>query len=133
MRKKTMRSTISILLLLGVLMANLAPAQATQIGPMYIGISQLASTLSISSSGGASCNGRVAVLNGYKADLTVELKQDGATIKTWTSSGSGTVSAGGTYYVASGHSYYVTATAKVYNSSGTLVESPSKDSPSSSY
>ena len=133
MRKKTMRSTISILLLLGVLMANLVTAQAAQIGPMYIGISQLASTLSISSSGGASCNGRVAVLNGYKADLTVELKQDGATIKTWTSSGSGTISAGGTYYVASGHSYYVTSTAKVYNSSGTLVESPSKDSPSSSY
>lgn len=69
----------------------------------------------------------------YTADVTVELKRDGITIKTWTASGSEVISAGGTYYVTSGHEYVVTTTATVYDSNGKIVESPSKDSPSKNY
>lgn len=129
--KKHTRTAISLLLLLGALMANFATVQAVE--PRYTGVTQISSTLNISNSGAASCSGKVKLRNGYTADLTVELKQDGETIKTWTSSGSGTVTAGGTYYVMSGHDYIVTTTATVYDSNNKLVESPSTDSLKSSY
>lgn len=70
---------------------------------------------------------------GYTADLTVDLKQDGDTIMTWTASGSGDLQAGGTYYVKSGHDYVVTTTAKVYDSNHRLIESPVENSKESSY
>lgn len=132
MRKKVVSSLLAMAMLVSVLSATLASAHAIQIEPRYTGISSLSSTLTISSSGAAKCNGSVEVYGGYTVNLTVELKQDGDSIKTWTSSGSGTVSAGGTYYVMSGHNYVVTTTVDVYKG-GTLVESPSKDSPESSY
>lgn len=132
MKKKTIRSAIPMFLLLGILMANVVTAQTLQVEPRYTGVSSITSTLTISSSGGAKCSGRVLVRDGYTVDLTVELKQDGRTIKTWTSSGDGVVSAGGTYYVMSGHDYIVTTTAEVYEGR-TLVESPSVDSLESSY
>lgn len=129
--KKHIRSAISLLFALGVLMASFATAQAVE--PRYTGVAQIYSTLNISNSGAASCSGKVVLRSGYTADLTVELKQDGETIKTWTNSGSGTVTAGGTYYVESGHGYIVTTTATVYDSNDNVIESPSKDSPKSSY
>lgn len=129
MRKHT-RSVISLLLLLGALVANLGAAQAVE--PRYSGITSISSTLEISSSGTAACTGKARVKDGYTVTLKVELKQDGTTIKTWTGSGSGTVTAGGTYYVDSGHKYMVTTTATVYKS-GTLIETPSADSATKSY
>lgn len=135
MRKKIVSSLLAMAMLVSVLAASAGTALAAepvQSEPRYTGIILLSSTLSISSSGGANCKGSAEVRSGYTADVTVELKQDGATIKTWTSSGSGTVSAGGTYYVMSGHGYVVTTTANVYKN-GSLIESPSKDSLKSSY
>lgn len=129
--KKHTRTAISLLLLLGALMANFATAHAVE--PRYIGVAQLSATLNISSNGAASCGGKAILWNGYTVDVKVELKQDGTTIKTWTSSGSGIVSAGGTYYVTSGHEYVVITTATVYDSDGNIVETPSKDSVKSSY
>ncbi len=128
MRKKSIRATVFMLLLVSLFSANLVSAGATQIGLMYTGVSSLTSGLTISTSGAATCGGRASVRSGYTVDLTVELKQDGSTIKTWTSSGTSIVSAGGTYYVASGHSYVVTTTAAVYDSNDHLVENPDKDS-----
>ncbi|MPM11101.1 hypothetical protein SDC9_57440 [bioreactor metagenome] len=128
MRKKSIRATVFMLLLVSLFSANLVSAGATQIQPMYTGVSSLTSGLTISTSGAATCGGRASVRSGYTVDLTVELKQDGSTIKTWTSSGTSIVSAGGTYYVASGHSYVVTTTAAVYDSNDHLVENPDKDS-----
>lgn len=133
MKKKSKRSITSLLLLVALLMANLVPAQAVQIEPRYTGITGLSTVLTISASGGAKCGGEVIALSGYTADLTVELKQDGTTIKTWTASGTGVVSAGSTYYVKSGHDYVVTTSVEVYTSSNTLVCTASKDSPESSY
>lgn len=132
MRTKTVHKTISALLLISILMASLVTTQAAGIEPRFTGISSLSSGLSISSNGGAKCSGVAIVRSGYTVDLTVELKQDGNTIKTWTASGSDRVSAGGTYYVMSGHEYVVTTTAEVYEGR-TLVESPSTDSLTSSY
>lgn len=131
--KKTIRSTLSLLLLMGILGNCFLTARAEGISPRFTGISIISSTLNISSAGGAKCNGTATTRSGYTVDLKVELKRDGSTIKTWTSSGSGTVSAGGTYYVTSGHEYVVTTTATVYNSSGKIVETPSQDSATKSY
>lgn len=128
MRKKSIRATVFMLLLVSLFSASLVSAGAAQIGLMYTGVSSLTSGLTISSSGGATCGGRASVRSGYTVDLTVELKQDGSTIKTWSSSGNGIVSAGGTYYVMSGHSYVVTTTAEVFDSNGNLIEHPDKDS-----
>lgn len=129
--KKHTQTAISLILLLGALMTNFATVQAVE--PRYTGLTLISSTLNISTSGAASCSGKVKLRNGYTADLIVELKQDGETIKTWKSSGSGTVTAGGTYYVKSGHDYIVTTTATVYDSNDTVIETPSADSLESSY
>ena len=133
MKRKTIRAAVSTLLLLSMLAASLAAAQAVVIRPMYTGISSITSNLSISSDGAANCNGKATTQNGHTVDLTVQLRQNGKIIKTWTASGSGVVSAGGIYYVASGYSYYVTTTANVYTSGGTLIESISKNSSTVTY
>lgn len=133
MRKKTIHSIIPMLLLVGVLMSGLVPAHAAQAVSRYTGISELTAALSMSSAGGAKCKGTAIVRSGYTVDLTVELKQDGETIKTWSDTGSGVISAGGTYYVMSGHEYVVTTTAEVKDSNGRIIETPSKDSLVSSY
>ena len=124
--KKHTRNVISLLLVLGALVANFGAAQAVE--PRYTGIRSIVSDLSISTVGEASCRGKVTLESGYTADLQVELKRDGTTIKTWTSSGSGNISAGGTYYVTSGHTYIVTTTATVYDKNGSQIETPSVDS-----
>lgn len=131
--KKTFRSVISLLLLLGILGSTLLVAYAEGISPRYIGVATLSSSLSISAGGGATCRGTVTLYDEYTADLKVELKRDGSTIRTWTNSGSGTLSAGATYYITSGHEYVVTTTATVYDASGNIVQEPSRDSATKSY
>lgn len=131
--KKALKSTILSVLLIGLLANTLSVAQATEISPRYTGIATLISTLVISDTGRATCNGKASLWNGYTANVTVELKQDGTTIETWTSSGSELVSAGGIYYVKSGHTYVVTTSVTVYNENGMFVESHFKDSPSKDY
>ena len=129
--KKHIRPTILMLLAVSMLMAGFTTAQAVE--PRYTGITRINSTLTISAKGAARCTGEIMLRPGYTADLTVELKQDGTIIKTWTGTGSGTISAGGTYFVTSGHDYVVTTTATVYDSNGKIVETPSKDSTKVSY
>lgn len=131
--KRNVQKAISLLLLLGALVTNFVAVQAEEIEPRYTGIAQLKSSLNISSGGAASCTGKAILWDDYTVDLTIELKQDGTTIKTWTKSGSGVVSGGGTYYVASGHDYIVVTTATVYDKDGNVVGTPSKDSPESHY
>ena len=131
--KKISRSFIPLFLALCLTIGNLTTVCAVEIMPRYTGVLNFSSGLTISSLGKASCSGDATLRNGYTADITVELKQDGSTIKTWTSSGSTMISAGGSYYVASGHSYVVTTTVTVYDSNGVIVDNPSKDSPSKDY
>lgn len=132
--KRKISSICIVVLIVSIFMTCLAPAFASdEITPRYTAISQISSSLSISSLGGASCAGNVVLDDGYTADLVVELRQDGTTIKTWTASGSGSFSAGGLYYVMSGHDYIVRTTATVYNSNGKLVEIVAKNSLGSTY
>lgn len=132
--KKIIRSTLSLLLLMGILTSSLLAAHAEGIEPRYTGISSLSSSLNISSTGAAKCNGNVTVRNGYTADLTVSLKQDGTTIKSWSESDlTGIAGITHTYYVASGHEYIVKTSVTVYNSDGKIVEVQSQDSLSQNY
>ncbi|WP_352415137.1 hypothetical protein [Oscillibacter ruminantium] len=136
MKQKVIRSVLAMALLVSVLSVNILSVSAAGMGQgelRYTGVSTLISNLDISSGGAASCKGTAAVRSGYTADLTVELQRDGTTIKTWTNSGSGTLNAGGTYYVTSGHDYIVVTTAKVSDSNGNPVESPSLESKVKSY
>lgn len=103
-------------------------AKEPEITPRYTGISLLAASLDISSSGCASCYGYVNTNSGYTAVLTVELQQDGDTIKTWSASGTRDFEILKDYWVASGHDYQVIVTATVRNSSGLIVGTPSIDS-----
>lgn len=129
--KKLIRS-IPILMLVGILFCS-QTVHASEVQPRYIEIASITSKLTISNFGKASCYGTASLWDDFTADVTVELKQDGTTIKTWTASGTEYISAGGDYYVASGHTYVVTTTVTVYNANGGIIESPSKDSPSKYY
>ncbi len=129
--KKTVRSALAFFLALALLVVGATTAFAVQ--PRYTGIIYMYSGLQISSTGRATCEGKVFLREDYTADVTVELKRDGTVIKTWTASGSGNVSAGGAYYVTSGHEYVVTTTIEAYDANGTLVDNPSKDSQTSTY
>ena len=126
--KKRIRTTIPAFLIVSILLGNLLAAQASGVTPRYKGIASITSGLTISNTGKATCNGNIMLWDDYTANVTVELKQDGTTIKTWTSSGSEVVSAGGIYYVVSGHTYIVTTSVTVYTADGKFVESHFRDS-----
>lgn len=94
----------------------------------YVNIRLLQAGLAIDSSGRASCTGRVTLYSSSNtANLTLALQKytgsGWSTIKTWTASARGTTptSVVKFYYVARGQ-HRVSTTAKIYNSSGTLLE-----------
>lgn len=88
-----------------------------------MGISNLSASLSISSLGKASC-GAATYNNGtYDVTLTIALKQDGSTIKSWNvATEDGFNSIEKTYYVTSGHSYQVVVKATI-TASGSYINS----------
>ncbi len=102
-----------------------------EIVPQFTHIWVLTPGLEINSSGKATCIGDVTIYDDtFTIVLTVELQKLGNnnwdTIKTWTKSGIGKSGAliVESYYVAKG-TYRVSANAKVYNTSGTLLENRS--------
>lgn len=90
------------------------------VAPLYIGLEDVTADLAISSNGYANCSGSAYVANGYNATVVMELQQKN--VKRWSKSG-GYVSMNESYRVSSKYYYRVAVTAKVYNSSGSLVES----------
>ena len=116
-------------------MASLAAAVPDESGiqPRYTGIHEFSVDLDISASGYASCYGAVAPLSGYSVDLTMELQQDGTTIKSWIGSGSVDVVLERGRYVESGHIYQVVLTANIKNSKGVIVSSPTLRSDMKAY
>lgn len=85
MRKK-IKHALAIILAVGVVMSMLIPAVAAQspeINPRYVGISNISAGLTISTSGKATCVSSVMPDNRYTVTLTMELQQDGRTIKSW--------------------------------------------------
>ncbi len=107
------------------------PGEPGVITPKFTYISWLSSGLSINSWGKATCLGSASAYDSsHTTNLTVKLQKSNAggwsTTKSWSASSTGTSLAKveENYYVAHG-TYRVCATAKVYNSSGTLLESKS--------
>jgi len=109
------------------------------IAPQFTYISLLSPGLSINSSGKATCVGLASAYdNSHTTKLTVELQKSTgsgwSTIKTWSASATGVSIADieENYYVVRG-TYRVCATAKVYNTSGNLLETKSLYSATSTY
>ena len=133
MKKRASRFVALPLALVCLVMTMCIGASATEISPRYVGIYQLHANLNISSSGRANCYGYVAIQDDYSVDLTVELQRDGRTIKSWSDSGSDTISISEPYYVTPDHDYQVVVSADVYNSQGRLVDTPIEGSKVISY
>ncbi|HBR01710.1 MAG TPA: hypothetical protein DD738_03785 [Ruminiclostridium sp.] len=109
------------------------------ITPQFTYITFLIPGLSINSAGKATCSGMASAYDSsHTTRLTVKLQKSDAggwsTIKSWSASATGTYVADvyEDHYVVHG-TYRVCATAKVYNASGTLLESQSVYSDTMTY
>ena len=132
MKKTKPRFTciLSVLMALCMFTSAISTASAAEntIQPRYQRICFFTADLDISSSGRATCYGCVVPWDSTDVvDLTVELQRTTyggtwTTIKTWTGSGSGTISVDKDWYVASGYYYQVCVTADLYTADGTFVE-----------
>lgn len=130
MKKRTLLTVLSLILVLSVIV----PTAFAR----YTNISSLSADLSITSSGLSSPYGRVKLSNSTDTvKLTVELQQKNGsswdTIKSWSTTGSGTVYLDKTWYVSSGYTYRTHVTADVSNSSGSLEESAELNSSTVTY
>lgn len=136
--KKSVCMWIIVLMAVFSALPAYAVAEAVQdagtqsvIKPQYTYISNLTAGLSINSLGKATCGGLASAYDAsHTTKLTFELQKSSAsgwsTIKSWPASATGISLARveENYYVVHG-TYRVRATAKVYNASGTLLESKS--------
>lgn len=113
-------------------------SSATAIEPRYTGLTSLAVSIDIASGGLSTPYGCATIRSGYTADVTLELQRSSngyswSTVKEWTSSGSGRIILDKEYFVVSGYDYRSKCTAKVYNSSNTLVDNVTEYSATVSY
>jgi len=127
--KRVFATVLSLILMLSILAPTaLATEERNEgYGGRFLRISIFCIDLSIATSGlSSSYSDIVLTYSSDKAELIMDLQQlkSGVwtTIKSWNTSGSGTVYLDKDWYVVSGYSYRVYTTAKVYNSSGTLLE-----------
>lgn len=136
MKRVKLKSILCILVILCVLVsaASAAGSDEDQIQPYFIRIASLSTDFSVSSSGYADCYGEVEMHNtSDTAELTMELQRSSdqsnwETIKDWTASGKCVVTLDKGWYVVSGYYYRIHITADVYSTSGSLVDSATKDS-----
>jgi len=135
--KKPIRQMLSLFFALCIILTTATTALAAQppeVAPMYIGISNIYAHLKISSVGRASCGATLFNDGDYTVDVTMELKQDGTTIRNWSfTTDTGVNSFQKDYYVASGHDYVVIVTALIKNSGGILLKSYSTESVTVTY
>lgn len=124
--KKSICRAFAIAFAVSIMLTTVIPASAAQppvIMPAYVGITDLFSGLTISSNGKASCKATTYNNGTHDVTLTIALKQDGSTIKSWnvvTSDGFNSVEKN--YFVTSGHSYQVVVTATI-SASGSYINS----------
>lgn len=128
MKKNLLKRTATMLLVL-CLLASLGLAYAVDTSDHAVaraGYTYARAELSISSTGEADCYGQLRLLTNYTASGTLTLqKKDGDSwteLKTWSASGSGSVSCEKTWYVTSGNTYRVEYSMDIYNASGTYVD-----------
>jgi len=127
MRKKV----YALILIISMLPLMTAYATANIITPQFTYIMSISAGLDINKYGRAQCVGSVdATSDNYRVTLTVTLEKyvnnGWRSIKSWSGSGSGQsgLIVEGYYYIDHGL-YMVCSTARVYNSSGTLLETES--------
>lgn len=141
MKKLALMSLVVLLVFVNVY-ASAGAEEETQgiIMPFYVYTDKLTVNLTIDSDGDATCRGIITPKNSsYSCSITVQLKRKSGstwtTIATWSDSGQGYdgASAGGTKKVSSGYSFMVSASAVVKNSSGSVIERPTKDSSVKTY
>ena len=99
----------------------------------YTGLANMGVSLSISDLGRAVVSVSVDLRDGYKAQMHVDLHQEGVSTssvpKSWNISiAEGGEPWGGVWYVAKGYFYYATVTLDVYTTGGTYVETRTLDS-----
>lgn len=132
-----MKKVICLLMACAAL-ASVVPANAIyvdeepssgEVVPFYIGTILATASLSIDADGNATCSGRVRLVNGYTAAVTLSIQQkiNGKWIiqKSWSERGEGDITLSKSYSASSGFSYQTIITAKVYNSEGVYVETVS--------
>lgn len=135
MKKKTFTSLLSVIiaccLSISLASATTAPTETIQ---RLAYITQITASLEITSVGRADCAAKTKLRNTVSnADLTIELQRSTdsnswTTIKSWSTSGSGTIGLEESYYVLHGYYYQVVATVNVYTSTGNLAETASATS-----
>ena len=131
------RFVSAFLLVLMILTTVMPAAQASEIQPRYIGISQVTVSLDIDSTvvgeNLASCLGFVALYDGYSADVKLSLqrstnKTSWTNVKSWEASGEEEVRITEEYFVLKDYYYRVNILVYVYYESGSLAEIVTKNS-----
>lgn len=101
---------------------NVPTVSAEMISPRYATIRSLSASLTISSSGRASCRVEVSLYGSYTGEISMYLQDRSSgwqTVKSWSSNGG---ACDGSYYVPDEDTYRVMGVLRVYNSTGKLVE-----------
>ena len=120
---------LSSLLLVPVHAADTVTTESeTTTTPRYVNISSFYATCSVNSNGKALCYALVDTANSTYTiylNITLQRYEDGewSSVKTWSGSGTGVAELNKSRYVTSGHYYRTAATATVYTSGGSYVES----------
>lgn len=128
MKRRTLSLIALVLLMTSMLVIPASAAEETPtVSPRYVNILAFTASISVNSSGKASCYSFVETANtSHTIYLTIGVQRyvDGywTTIKSWNTSGTGEVSLDKSRYVTSGYYYRTAATATVYTSSGSYVE-----------
>lgn len=123
---KILKKLSALLLVLCCIIAIIVPTPASAVQPRVNGIDVSDVSISISSNGQASCSIFVTAKSGsYQIEVVMSLHQvddeDPNPLKSWTVSGTGSVSAYKKYYVAKGHDYQVIADITVKDSHGNII------------
>lgn len=125
-----MKRFLSLILIAMVIFSMAVPASAAvadnMVQPRWSYLNSVTAYLNINFLGIATCEGTATARVGETVEVTVRLQQlkdtGWATIKTWTSTGTGTAAASGNYAVYSGYTYRTSVTGYVYDSDGNLLE-----------
>lgn len=101
-------------------------AMPEEVEPLYNEINSLYANLDISSLGVATCTGRITAKQLDSVKVIVRLQQDTGTswktLKSWSSSGTATAYASGSYAVYKGYTYRVSVSGYVYDTDDTILE-----------
>lgn len=128
--KRRIFSLVALVLLMTSILVMPASAaeESPTVTPRYVNILVFTASCGVNSSGKASCYSFVETANSSHTiylNIGLQRYKDGAwtTIKSWTGSGTGEVEMDKSWYVTSGYYYRTSATATVYTSGGSFVES----------